>query len=414
MAVASPMSRSCGRWGKRVRLSDPRLGFCRSLGDHDGDVELDRDFMEALNEVCNKVLGVMMENDEAKAREVSEELDSMKSWLLVEKDLKTVHFLSILQGLLVHTVLKETSDLKGVYLDAFNRICNTAQSSDWQLAEEGKSPEVNNEPRFSTWEEAFEGKKTKSPQNKGSSKTANGGPAERGLYDILGVGVDVGGKELKSTYRKLALKFHPDVNNDPGAEEKFKSISQAYDILSDEVSRKLYDKYGLDGMQNQVGANSGLGNSDRFWNEFKPFKKENKRTRARDASSNFDAQGAGDRQPMAGDLVEYPLSDIIKEELMDGRVKGVGLLVGRNMDRGDAHTLPKDQLDLCEIEPLRQEEEGSTAWIPDELGYSAFCRLGDLKIIPVSSYDRRFDTWVVEAELSEGCGGPEIMEEIML
>ena len=60
-----------------------------------------------------------------------------------------------------------------------------------------------------------------------------------------------------------------------------------------------------------------------------------------------------------GDVVEYPLSDVVKQELQDGRSHGLGLLVGRNKDRGDAKTLPKENLGLCEIEPLRQEETGS-------------------------------------------------------
>ncbi len=64
--------------------------------------------------------------------------------------------------------------------------------------------------------------------------------------------------------------------------------------------------------------------------------------------------------PEFGDVVEYPLRDIEMRELQDGRIAGVGLVVGRNMDRGDAAKLPENQLHLCEIEPLRQEEEGST------------------------------------------------------
>lgn len=53
-------------------------------------------------------------------------------------------------------------------------------------------------------------------------------------------------------------------------------------------------------------------------------------------------------------------------------------------------------------------------WIPDELGCSAFCDLSLLKKIPVKSYDNRFDVWEFETQLSEGCGGPEIVEEIIL
>ena len=58
-------------------------------------------------------------------------------------------------------------------------------------------------------------------------------------------------------------------------------------------------------------------------------------------------------------MVEYPLRAVEVADLGDGRTAGVGLLVGRNMDRGDAAKLPPEQLDLCEIEPLRQEEPGS-------------------------------------------------------
>ena len=66
------------------------------------------------------------------------------------------------------------------------------------------------------------------------------------------------------------------------------------------------------------------------------------------------------RVPEFGDVVEYPLREVEMRDLQDGRIAGVGLVVGRNMDRGDAAKLPEDQLDLCEIEPLRQEEAGST------------------------------------------------------
>ena len=63
--------------------------------------------------------------------------------------------------------------------------------------------------------------------------------------------------------------------------------------------------------------------------------------------------------PVTGDLVEYPLSEVTRQQLQDGRSHGVGLLVGRNKDRGDAKKLPVEALGLCEIEPLRQEEPGS-------------------------------------------------------
>ena len=54
------------------------------------------------------------------------------------------------------------------------------------------------------------------------------------------------------------------------------------------------------------------------------------------------------------------------------------------------------------------------SWIPDELSPSTFPRLGELRPVPVADYDQRFDRWVITAQLSEGCGGPELGEEVIL
>ena len=53
-------------------------------------------------------------------------------------------------------------------------------------------------------------------------------------------------------------------------------------------------------------------------------------------------------------------------------------------------------------------------WLPDDLGIPSFARLGDLRKLPIEDYDGRYDIWVINAPLSEGCGGPELPEEIML
>ena len=57
---------------------------------------------------------------------------------------------------------------------------------------------------------------------------------KRDVYEILGISKSASQDEIKSAYRKLAKKYHPDLNKEPGAEEKFKEVQEAYDILSDE------------------------------------------------------------------------------------------------------------------------------------------------------------------------------------
>jgi curved DNA-binding protein len=70
------------------------------------------------------------------------------------------------------------------------------------------------------------------------------------LYEILGVSRTASAEEIKKTYRRLAKKYHPDVNpGDKAAEEKFKEVTAAFDVLSDEKRRKLYDEFGADALR---------------------------------------------------------------------------------------------------------------------------------------------------------------------
>src|SRR5919199_6264732 len=68
--------------------------------------------------------------------------------------------------------------------------------------------------------------------------------AARDFYEALGVPRTASQEEIQRAYRKLARTYHPDVNKDPGAEERFKEISEAYDVLSDPATRKRYDAFG--------------------------------------------------------------------------------------------------------------------------------------------------------------------------
>ncbi|XP_024127795.1 dnaJ homolog subfamily B member 1a [Oryzias melastigma] len=77
-------------------------------------------------------------------------------------------------------------------------------------------------------------------------------------YKVLGIAKDVSEDEIKKAYRKQALRFHPDKNKSPGAEDKFKEIAEAYDVLSDAKKREIYDRYGEEGLK---GSDNTTGNS---------------------------------------------------------------------------------------------------------------------------------------------------------
>ncbi|XP_078034633.1 dnaJ protein homolog 1 [Augochlora pura] len=71
-------------------------------------------------------------------------------------------------------------------------------------------------------------------------------------YKILGLTKNATDDEIKKAYRKLALKYHPDKNRNAGAEEKFKEIAEAYEVLSDSRKREVYDKFGEEGLKGEA------------------------------------------------------------------------------------------------------------------------------------------------------------------
>ncbi|MFQ6025674.1 MAG: molecular chaperone DnaJ [Nitrosopumilaceae archaeon] len=78
--------------------------------------------------------------------------------------------------------------------------------------------------------------------------------AKRDYYEVLGVSKNSSAEEIKSQYRKLALKFHPDKNKSPEAAEHFKEISEAYAVLSDSEKRAIYDQYGHAGVEGKYSS----------------------------------------------------------------------------------------------------------------------------------------------------------------
>lgn len=89
--------------------------------------------------------------------------------------------------------------------------------------------------------------------------------AKRDYYEVLGIEKGAGKEDIKKAYRKLAVKYHPDRN--PGnkeAEEKFKEATEAYEVLSDDQKRPIYDQYGFAGLDGMGGGASGGGYSHAF------------------------------------------------------------------------------------------------------------------------------------------------------
>lgn len=131
------------------------------------------------------------------------------------------------------------------------------------------------------------------------------------LYEVLGVEKDADEKEIKKAYRKLAVKHHPDKGGD---EHLFKEINAAYEILSDPKKRELYDKYGLEGVE-QEGGPGMSGGEDLF-------------------SMFFGGGGRGRRAgPRKGPSIQHPLK-VSLEDLYNG--KTVKLAINRKVIVGDS------------------------------------------------------------------------------
>ncbi|CAF3687427.1 unnamed protein product [Rotaria sp. Silwood1] len=91
------------------------------------------------------------------------------------------------------------------------------------------------------------------------------------FYKILGLSKGASDEDIKKAYRKLALKYHPDKNKEPGAEEKFKEVAEAYEVLSDPKKKEIFDKYGEEGLKaGGGGGGAGPGGQQFFYSNVDP------------------------------------------------------------------------------------------------------------------------------------------------
>jgi molecular chaperone DnaJ len=136
-------------------------------------------------------------------------------------------------------------------------------------------------------------------------------PTQRDYYEVLGLARTAGADEIKAAFRKLARQYHPDVNKDHSAEEKFKELNEAYSVLSDEQKRAAYDRFGhagVNGMGTGGFAEAGFGMEDIFESFF--------------GGLGGMRTGAARRGPRRGEHIKYPLT-ITFEEAVLGTQKDV-------------------------------------------------------------------------------------------
>lgn len=125
---------------------------------------------------------------------------------------------------------------------------------------------------------------------------------ETKLYETLNVSKGCSNAEIKQSYKKLAMKYHPDRNKEEGAEEQFKEISRAYSVLGNKEKREAYDQYGEEGLNNNMSEQ--MPNMDPFGMFGNIFNMNNNHSKPKTRTR--------DRQ----EVIEISLEDIYKEKTM--------------------------------------------------------------------------------------------------
>jgi DnaJ-class molecular chaperone len=194
--------------------------------------------------------------------------------------------------------------------------------------------------------------------------------AKRDYYDILGVSKSAPADEIKKAYRKLARKYHPDMNKDnKQAEERFKEVQEAYDVLSDDTQRKNYDQFG------HAGVGAGVGTGGRPGAD--PFEAFRRQQRGRGAThtwqpgqgvsvEDFDFEGGGN------------LSDLF-EQLFGAR-GGAG--AARSAHRARSRAAPQRGADVEYPVTLSFEQAARGTTLPLQINRDGTVETIDVKVPP--------------------------------
>jgi len=161
--------------------------------------------------------------------------------------------------------------------------------------------------------------------------------SKRDYYEVLGLDKSASPEEIKKAYRKLARQYHPDVNKAPDAEEKFKEVKEAYDILSDPSQKQRYDQFGHAGTDSGAGGFGGFGGQDfgGFGDIFDMF-----------------FGGGGRRNPNAprqGSDLQYTLTLEFRDAIFG---KEMDIEIPKEMDCDKCHgsgAEPGTKIDTCQV-----------------------------------------------------------------
>ncbi|WP_226677342.1 molecular chaperone DnaJ [Mesobacillus jeotgali] len=160
--------------------------------------------------------------------------------------------------------------------------------------------------------------------------------SKRDYYEVLGVSNSASKDEIKKAYRKLSKQFHPDINKEPGADEKFKEVKEAYEVLSDDQKRAHYDQFG------HVDPNQGFGGGGDFGGGFGGFE---------DIFNSFFGGGGGRRRdpnaPRQGADLQYTMT-LKFEEAVFGKETDIEIPREEECDTCDGSgAKPGTKVDTC-------------------------------------------------------------------